>query len=299
MRNHPLILIADDQPMLRQMLRDALASEGYEFIEASTGHQAIDLFRQHKPDIVLLDVIMPGIDGPNACAALRALPEGHTVPILMITGRDDDQTINIAFAACADDYITKPCNMLVLRHRVKRLLEAERHRKVIEQMAMIDGLTGLLNRRMLTQKLTQAMRNSRDSKKPLSLILLDIDHFKKINDTYGHTSGDQVLRTLSALLQKEVGKQGFVGRYGGEEFIIVLPDTVVHAAFSVASRVLAKLQKLPIVVADAPQPLFITASLGVTQLRYQPPDTFDEFVKRADEAMYEAKTQGRCRVCQG
>ena len=154
MRNHPLILIADDQPMLRQMLRDALASEGYEFIEASTGHQAIDLFRQHKPDIVLLDVIMPGIDGPNACAALRALPEGHTVPILMITGRDDDQTINIAFAACADDYITKPCNMLVLRHRVKRLLEAERHRKVIEQMAMIDGLTGLLNRRMLTQKLT-------------------------------------------------------------------------------------------------------------------------------------------------
>ena len=123
MRNRPLILIADDQPMLRQMLRDVLASEGYEFIEASTGHQAIDLFRQHLPDIVLLDVIMPGIDGPNACAALRNLPEGHTVPILMITGRDDDQTINIAFAAGADDYITKPFNPRELTIRARNLLQ--------------------------------------------------------------------------------------------------------------------------------------------------------------------------------
>ena len=298
MRNHPLILIADDQPMLRQMLRDTLAPEGYEFIEASTGHQAIDLFRQYQPDIVLLDVVMPGIDGPNACAALRNLPQGHTVPILMITGRDDEKTINIAFAAGADDYITKPCNMLVLRHRVKRLLEAERHRKVIEQMAMIDGLTGLLNRRMLTQKLTQSMRSARETQQPLSLILLDIDHFKKINDTYGHTSGDQVLRSLSALLQKEVGSAGFVGRYGGEEFIIALPAMTLSRATALASKILGKIKKLPIVVADAPQPLFITASLGVAQLRHQPPDTFDDFVKRADEAMYEAKTQGRCRVCQ-
>ena len=236
MRNHPLILIADDQTMLRQMLRDALASEGYEFIEASTGHQAIDLFRQHKPDIVLLDVIMPGIDGPNACAALRALPEGHTVPILMITGRDDDQTINIAFAAGADDYITKPCNMLVLRHRVKRLLEAERHRKVIEQMAMIDGLTGLLNRRMLTQKLTQAMRSSRDSKKPLSLILLDIDHFKKINDTYGHDAGDAVIAGVAELLRTNIRESDIVARFGGEEFCVVFSIRQVADVFPVMEK---------------------------------------------------------------
>lgn len=297
LRDHPLILIADDQALLRQLLRRALERDGYLVQEAADGAQAVSICRQERPDIVLLDVVMPGTDGLTACAALRELPGGHTLPILMITGREDEETINSAFAAGADDYITKPCNMLVLRHRVRRLLEAEKRRKVIEHLATIDGLTGLLNRRTLSQRLRQAMHDAQHTARPLSIILLDIDHFKRINDTYGHQCGDQVLRSLSALLRRELKQQGFAGRYGGEEFLLVLPGFQDGYASMLAAKWLDTLCAEPLARTDSGTPLHVTASMGVTVLRQEPPDTFDSFLRRADEAMYEAKSSGRCRVC--
>ena len=293
----PRVLIVDDSPLIRRVLRDALETEAYALMEAEDGEAALEIFQTEKPDIVLLDITMPKVDGIDACRQMKQLGGEYQVPVLMITGRDDEASIEKAFDVGADEYVTKPIHPVVLRHRVRRLLETEKRRRLLETAAMTDYLTGVLNRRAFTERLRAEIRRAQRTQSNLSLVLTDIDFFKKVNDNYGHLSGDEVIKAFARCLMVSVRAYDFVGRFGGEEFVVCLPDASADQAMVVSERLRLAVENCTIPVAGN-QILSITASFGVTILQ-QEADNAEFMLERADAAMYRAKQAGRNRVWLG
>ena len=290
------ILIVDDSPLIRRVIRDALTRDSYTILEAVDGESALELFLREKLDIVLLDITMPKIDGIAVCRQIKQLAGRHRIPVLMITGRDDETSVERAFAAGADEYITKPIHPVVLRHRVRRLLETENQRRLLECAAMTDYLTGVLNRRAFTERLQGEIQRAGRQQKPLGLVMADIDFFKRVNDTYGHLVGDEVLKTFAGCLLGSVRTYDFVGRFGGEEFVICLPDADQRQVLVVAQRLRAAVANHLLRLSDRSDAIKITASFGVANLGDET-DTAELLLGRADEAMYRAKQTGRNRVC--
>ncbi|HWR40712.1 MAG TPA: diguanylate cyclase [Patescibacteria group bacterium] len=291
------ILIVDDSPLIRRVLRDALAPDEYTVTEAVDGEVALGAFQKERPDLVLLDITMPKIDGIAVCRQMKLLTIEHPVPVLMITGRDDEKSVERAFTVGADEYITKPIHPIVLRHRVRRLLETEKQRRLLESAAMTDYLTGVLNRRAFTERLQTEVQRARRQKISLSLIMTDIDFFKRVNDTYGHLSGDEVLKAFAKCLLDAVRVYDFAGRFGGEEFVICLPGANSEQALMVAERLRGAVEKFSIPLTGDQGHVSITASFGVALLDNER-DTAEELLERADTAMYRAKQTGRNRVCE-
>ncbi|NES96958.1 MAG: PleD family two-component system response regulator [Desertifilum sp. SIO1I2] len=306
----PLILIADDEKMMRNLLRRAMEKEGYQVVDVTDGESAIAAYQSLQPSVVLLDAIMPGMDGFTCCSKMRSFFEGDRTPILMITALDDPESVDRAFDAGAADYVTKPIHWPVLRQRVKRLLQQvsmfqqlEAANQELQRLASLDGLTGLANRRCFDQVLEKEWRrgvregwNTTEAPQ-LSLILCDVDCFKLYNDTYGHQAGDACLQAVAGVLQRVARRPAdLVARYGGEEFIVILPNTSQEGAMYVARNILAEMRACEIAHAASVVSDRVTLSLGVSSVVPTSESSQTLLLASADAALYQAKTSGRDRA---
>lgn len=317
-RDPPLILIVDDEKTLRLVLRRAMEQEGYQVSEVGDGHQCLAFCTEQLPDIILLDAMMPVMDGFTCCAQLQEMFGQDCPPILMITGLNNQESVDRAFEAGATDYITKPIHWAVLRQRVRRLLHthwvmAELHRKIeqervlkakleemnqeLQRLVDLDGLTQIANRRAFDQALQQEWKRLAREQSPLSLILCDIDFFKAYNDTYGHQAGDECLKQVADILRKAAKRPAdVVARYGGEEFVVILPNTSLRGAMQVAESIRSKLKSRAIVHEGSGVSKFVTLSCGVAGVIPPPKTTPERLIAEADQALYKAKVEGRDRV---
>jgi diguanylate cyclase (GGDEF)-like protein len=305
--NHtpPLILVADDDKLTRVGLRQAMEQDGYQVVEASDGETCITLFERNRPDVVLLDAIMPGKDGFTCCIQIQELSGATRTPILMITGLEDQESVDQAFAAGAVDYITKPIHWAVLRQRVKRLIQQVRLYQQLEtanhelqRLASVDGLTQLANRRRFDEYLQQEWQRMLREQISLSLILCDIDCFKLFNDTYGHQAGDDCLRQVAQVIQQAARRAiDLPARYGGEEFAVVLPNTEQEGAIQVAQEIQLGTKRLAIAHASSKAAPVVTVSLGVASTIPSPITSPELLITAADKALYQAKAEGRDRFC--
>lgn len=307
----PLVLIVDDEVLLRFQLKRALEQEGYRVAEALNGAQCLKAYQQLQPDLILLDALMPVMDGFTCCAKLKAFANQPAVPVMMVTGLDDAESIDRAFEAGATDYITKPVHWAVLRQRVRRLiqefrlqqqqvllyqqLEAANH--MLQHLALIDGLTQVANRRRFNEYLEQTWQQMQQAQQPLSLILCDIDCFKAYNDTYGHQAGDLCLQQVAKLIEAIVEQPtALVARYGGEEFAIILPNTTAAAAAQIAAAICVEVKALQLAHVNSFVENHVTLSLGVASMIPNAEIAFAKLITAADRALYQAKAAGRDQV---
>jgi diguanylate cyclase (GGDEF)-like protein len=302
--NSPLILVVDDDLSMRILLRKAMEKEGYQVVEAKDGEECLVLYKRIQPDIVLLDAIMPLMDGFACCAQLQILSRGDCTPILMITGLDDQESVDRAFEVGAIDYVTKPIHWAVLRQRVRRLLQQSQLYKQLESanqalqlLATLDSLTQLANRRRFDEYLDHELRRMAREKAPLSLILCDIDFFKGYNDIYGHQAGDNCLQQVARAISQTMKRPAdLVARYGGEEFAVILPNTNAEGAVQIAEKVRSEVNALKITHVDSQADKCLTLSLGVASIipRYKSVSAI--LISAADKALYQAKAEGRNTV---
>jgi diguanylate cyclase (GGDEF)-like protein len=305
------ILVIDDDQGTSQVVRSWFNNEPYEVLDAPNGEQGLDLARSRRPDLILLDLRMPGIDGLVVAGELKKDPGTQAIPILMLTACRDVDTKVKAFSAGADDYITKPFEVEEVEARIrsmlkKRLLlvgmestiqELTDTNQELEQLLMVDEKTGLYNFREFRRRLREEWARASRYDHPLSLVFLDIDDFKKLNDTLGHPAGDRVLAEFATLVAGGARANDFAARYGGEEFSIILPHTDALMAARVAERIRRAVAEF--VFDEDEQPTRITVSAGVATYPSTPGvDSVDELVRAADVALYQAKDQGKDCVVQ-
>jgi len=295
------VLIADDDRISRMLVKSYLNKWGYESLEAEDGEQAWQILQEESPHLVVVDWMMPKMDGPDLCRRLRALGgENCYYYIIMLTSRDSKEDIIIGLNSGADDYITKPFmpQELEMRLRVgKRILELQQSlQEALEAQryqAQHDALTGFLNHveilKMLDQELSRAERHGGK----LTVIMGDLDHFKKVNDTFGHLAGDAVLVEVARRIKNDLRIYDAVGRYGGEEFLMVLPGCAPDEAELVAGRILNSIGSQPVLFKDSVMP--VTISLGLAFNKVNGHTDLSEIVQAADSAMYLAKQNGRNR----
>ncbi|MBF0447486.1 MAG: diguanylate cyclase [Magnetococcales bacterium] len=301
MLNNPLpaseqstILVAEDDESQLILVHHFLSKNGYRVIQAKNGAAAAQLFEEKKPDLVLLDAKMPILDGFLTCEKIRKLPGGQQVPIIMVTALSDDDSVDRAFEAGAEDYVTKPIHWAVLRQRIQLLLDRKQAEKQIQFQATHDGLTGLPNRTLFMDRLQSAILNSQRNTNPVGLMFIDLDRFKWINDELGHAAGDQLLQEVADRMTGAVRQSDTVARLGGDEFTVILADaTDLSSVRTVAEKILFHLQQ-PFILAG--QSVTISGSIGLT---FYPTDAQDaeKLLCNADNAMYMAKNKGRNQYC--
>ena len=296
------VLLVEDDKSTQMLIRQVLIQEGYEVVTADNGKEALELFiDQHFP-IVVTDWTMPVMDGLELCKAIRSGESAHYTYIIFLTGKEDEKELLQALEAGADEYLIKPFIYPRLKARLKtakRILRLIASNRENRRMSITDPLTGSFNRMYLTERLPQEIARARRYGHPLSVILIDIDHFKRVNDSLGHLAGDHVLKEFVEILQQQVRTEiDWVNRFGGEEFLVVLPETSVRAAMALAERIRVAVETAPIRIKNQKE-IFITASLGVAALMPGKSDTessFDLLIDRADQSLYKAKQFGRNSV---
>ncbi|MBD2517836.1 PleD family two-component system response regulator [Nostoc sp. FACHB-973] len=301
-----LVLIVDDEPFIRMILRNFLEREAYQIVEAKNGIEALTVFKQLHPDIVLLDAMMPDMDGFECCTQLQILDSSKYTPVLMITGLEDEESVDRAFEVGAMDYVTKPIHWPVLRQRVKRLIQQSQLQQKLEavnlelqRLVSIDGLTEVANRRGFEEYFYQEWQRMKREQRPLSLILCDVDFFKSYNDTYGHRVGDRCLIKIAQAIKDIIKRPGdLVARYGGEEFAIILPNTDIQGATHVAEKICDAVRTLAIPHQNSQVSPYVTLSAGFTTEIPQTNSDLEEMIAAADRALYQAKTAGRDRFVQ-
>ena len=238
------ILVVDDAMENIQILHHALRDE-HEVLFAMDGAKAIEMAQQHLPDLILLDAIMPGMDGYAVCAALRAAPQLSDIPIIFVTALCQPEDETRALEAGAADFISKPFNIAVVRARVRTQLTVKRQADAMRELTMTDALTGVANRRNFNDTMAVEWRRCGRLLLPLSVIMIDIDHFKQYNDHYGHQAGDECLQQIAAAMKRCAARpQDLLARYGGEEFILLLPQEGPEGAEVVAQRMMAEVRRL-------------------------------------------------------
>lgn len=288
------VLIADDEALSRRILEDCLHKWGYEIVITKDGNEAWDyLQRDDAPNLVVLDWVMPGMDGIELCKKIRERNARNYIYIILLTSKASREDIIKGLEAGADDYVIKPFNPEELRYRMKigqRIVELEQR---ILALARIDYLTGLLNRRAFMEQLENEVHRVKRNKQDLSLMILDLDHFKNINDSFGHHAGDLVLQQTAHLISSVCRPYDFIGRYGGEEYIMCLPETNIEQAIRVTERIRAAIANKKTFIPDRMQYVMITASFGVSTLNYEKTESLDMLINRADSALYQAKESGR------
>lgn len=291
------LLIVDDAMENIQILNHVLGEE-HEVLFAMNGEKALELAREHRPDLILLDAVMPGMDGYEVCAALHAAAELRDIPIIFVTALTTPEDETRALESGAVDFITKPFNVAVVRARVRTHLTLKRQSDALRELTLTDALTGVANRRCFNDAIENEWRRCGRGRSQLSVIMIDIDHFKLYNDAYGHQAGDACLkRVAGAMLQCAGRPPDLVARYGGEEFVVLLPQVGEQGAETVAQRILESVAELAIphrmsTVSDA-----VSVSLGVATVMPGENGDASQLVRTADLALYEAKAGGRKRYC--
>lgn len=289
-----LLIVDDDQNIIRSYRRLFFDSP-YQIEYAGNGEEAVRLAQSLKPHIVLLDIMMPGMDGYSVCEQILSNPETGEAEIIFISAKADDADRLKAYSLGADDFIAKPVNPDEL---ISKIVAKLRRRSSYLSKIMIDPLTGLGNRRHLERSLEKYMKMADMYGKSLVLTILDIDFFKKVNDTYGHDVGDIVLTSLAALLKNNLRGNDTVARFGGEEFVILMPGLDPQNAFSVLDRHRREIASTPLVVPGKDIELYITVSMGAAFFPLEGTDP-ETLFKIADENLYQAKGRGRNIVVNG
>lgn len=285
------ILVIEDSEAIHGLLKVRLQSEPVELHFASDGEAGLSRAMELAPDLILLDVDMPAPDGFEVCRRLKADARTMAIPVVFLTGATSAEDKIKGLDLGAIDYVTKPFDPAELRARVRASLRTKYLMDLLSRKAMIDGLTGLWNRMYFESRLASELSHSRRNGRPVSCIMVDLDHFKQVNDEFGHPFGDDVLRRVGSLLG-EIGRtEDVVCRYGGEEFVVLTPGNGAAAAAELAERIRKGVEDLRWTVGG--RTVTVTCSLGVSDLRHLPPPTI---VELADEALYSAKHAGRNRV---
>jgi len=291
------VLVVDDQPVNIRLIHQVLSKE-YEVLVATNGEQAIDLCQRSRPDLVLLDVVMPGMDGLEVCRRLKQHPELHTISVIFVTAGTLAGEENACWEAGGADFVNKPVNPLTLRNRVHAHLQFRFHVETLHAMAFADGLTGIANRRYLNEQLEAEWLRCRRSGLPLGLLMVDVDFFKRFNDRYGHQAGDDCLMRVAAALEAGMSRPAdLAARYGGEEFVCVLPETNSAGALLIAKRLEAAVRALGIEHRDSSVESVVTISIGVAAMQPEREGVSEILFQRADAALYRAKQTGRGRAC--
>lgn len=302
------ILVVDDHEDNIELLRARLEAWGYTVEAARDGLEALRTVDASPPDLILLDVMMPSVDGNEVARRIKRNPALPFIPIIMQTALDSTESKVEGLEAGADDYITKPIEFAELKARVRSMLRIkrlqeeleERERQLLEvneklrHMSRTDGLTGLDNRRYIEQQLDMMYAHSERLGEPLACVMCDLDRFKSVNDDHGHHAGDAVLKQFAAILKREAREIDRVGRYGGEEFVVLLPGTVLDAAVTFAERVRKQVEGHTFTFDGGT--LTRTASFGVAGWPHPRISTCEGIVRAADDALYVAKETGRNRV---
>jgi two-component system cell cycle response regulator len=302
------ILIVDDHDDNVELLRMRLDAWGFRTASERDGEAALTAIESDPPDLVLLDVMMPKLDGFEVARRVKANRALPFIPIIMQTALDStDDKVN-GLEAGADDYITKPIDFAELKARIKSMLRIKGLQEALEEsqrellevnerlrhMSQTDGLTGLDNRRHIEERLREMWEHSQRLHEPVACVMVDLDRFKSVNDTYGHQAGDAVLRQLAQILKQEAREIDRVGRYGGEEFMLLLPGTVLDAAVTFAERVRKEVEGHTFTFEGGS--LRRTASFGVSAVPHPKIADCEALVRAADDALYVAKETGRNRV---
>jgi diguanylate cyclase (GGDEF)-like protein len=302
------ILVVDDHEDNVELLRARLEARGYDVEGANDGQAALDAVERKCPDLILLDVMMPKMDGMEVVRRLKANKELPFIPVIMQTALDSTENKVEGLDAGADDYITKPINFAELEARVNSLLRIKKLQSELSarekeladmnlrlrEISMTDGLTGVENRRSLEERLHDMWQHSLRLHEPIALVMCDIDKFKSVNDTYGHQAGDSVLKEFAQLLKNEAREIDRVGRYGGEEFLLILPGTVLDAAVTFAERLREKVANHTFSYTGGT--LCRTMSCGVAGSPHPKVKDQEGLLRATDDALYVAKETGRNRV---
>jgi diguanylate cyclase (GGDEF)-like protein len=299
-----LVLIADNDRLVRVQLRQSLEQEGYRVIEATNCAMGLDAFQQEHPDLVLLDMLLPDQGGLECCKQIHLLSGGQYTPVLMMTGGDDEQSIDQAFALGVVDCVTKPVLWSILRHRLRRFLhQAQQSRRLeaenqqLTRLVTLDGLTRIPNRRRFDEHLDAMWRQMARDEDWLAVIIADVDFFKAYNDTYGHLAGDHCLQMIAEALSHCCYRpMDLVARYGGEEFSIILPQTNLAGALGLAERMQATIQALSLPHEGSPIRDRVTLSFGVAAVQPHVNLLPDILLETTDVALYKAKSLGRDQI---
>jgi diguanylate cyclase (GGDEF)-like protein len=294
------VLIADDDPVSRRLLQMCLTKAGYETIVSVDGAEALAIVNGTEcPRLMVLDWMMPHVDGVEICRVIRKLAQEPYIYVILLTARGRQEEIIEGLEAGADDYITKPFDLDELKARLragKRILDLQEQlvfaREQLRNQATHDSLTGLLNRPAILETLHREVSRSAREGTPVTVIMADLDHFKQINDTYGHVVGDDVLRESARRMLNAIRDYDSIGRYGGEEFLVIAPGCGAREATVQAERLCACVSAAPIDVAG--HHILMTLSVGVAACTDR--KQADDLLRIADEALYEAKNAGRNRV---
>jgi diguanylate cyclase (GGDEF)-like protein len=290
------VLVVDDVPDNVKLLSYELSDHGFEVLTAFDGPQALEIARSQLPDVILLDIMMPGLDGIEVCRQLKADTDTRPIPVIMISARDLEEDVVRGLDVGACDYVTKPFNLTIVLARVRTAARAKADHDLIAgmnerlaELALTDGLTGLRNHRSFREAVATTVSLASREHLPLSLIMLDVDHFKSYNDNFGHPAGDEVLRALASILHAQVRKHDLIARYGGEEFAVLLPGADEADARGTAERLRWAIES------HAWPRRAVTASLGIATLGPGSAGPL-ELIERADEALYRSKRSGRNRL---
>jgi diguanylate cyclase (GGDEF)-like protein len=292
------ILVVDDAMENIQILHHALRDE-QEVLFALDGEKALEIALAQQPDLILLDAVMPGMDGYAVCGALRNSPRLQDIPVIFVTALSQPEDETRALEAGAVDFISKPFNIAVVRARVRSQLTIKRQADAMRELSLTDGLTGVANRRHFNDTMDAEWRRCARAGVPLSVIMIDIDHFKLYNDHYGHQAGDDCLQQISAAMKGCASRpQDLLARYGGEEFILLLPQEGAEGTKVVAARILDAVRKLNLPHDASPSAPHVSISMGLATA-LPPLDTHDAsaVIRAADARLYRAKQTGRNRFC--
>ncbi|MBX9914898.1 MAG: diguanylate cyclase [Pseudomonadaceae bacterium] len=295
----PALLIVDDQPVILQALY-AIFADDYEVFVASSGKQALAFCEVQLPDLILLDVSMPGMDGYETCQRLQANPLTTDIPVIFVTAstQHDDETRGLE--AGAVDFISKPVNPSVVRARVRTHIKLKLQSDTLRRLSLTDGLTGVANRRQFDEALVNEWRRCSRSRLPLSLIFIDVDYFKRYNDGYGHQLGDDCLKAVAKVLKLGLKRPAdLLARYGGEEFVCLLPETPLLGAQQTANALEAAVRALALPHAFSDAAAVLTISLGVTAAEPAEGESPAALLDAADKLLYQAKEAGRAQVKAG
>lgn len=293
------ILIAEDDLVSRRLLETTLSKWGYQVVSCANGHDAWEVVQSGStPKIMILDWMMPGYDGPQLCRMVRKLETSDYIYIILLTARVQKEDVVAGMDAGADDYITKPFNKQELQVRLRagrRIIELQEQllsaQEQLRQEAIHDPLTGLFNRRAIEETLETELDRARRAPAPLSVVMLDLDNFKVVNDTYGHLAGDSILRQTALRMNESIRSYDSVGRFGGEEFLLIFPNIDFPEAKELAERIRISISGQ---LMDTPEGMIpVTASLGLVTIKGSAKLSQEDLVSMADTAMYKAKANGR------
>ena len=289
------VLIVDDQPANVRVMAEALKGE-YDLRFATGGAKAIEMASSGEVDLILLDVVMPDIDGFAVCRHLKEDERTSSIPIIFVTAREEAEDETRGFDAGGVDYITKPIIPVLVRARVKTHLELKHSRDLLAQMALIDPLTGIPNRRRFDTSLEQEWQRAARTQRWLSLAILDVDYFKRFNDTYGHARGDECLRAVARAIVDTARRPGdLVARIGGEEFALVLPETDSAAMKDIVNCLLARVAELGIEHSASEVAPHVTVSVGAVTVIPTGEHDARSAIEAADNLLYQAKESGRAQ----